>query len=320
MDGSTGAATSGASAARKVAPYLFQGQTTSLCETCLALVPAKIISEGDDVFYLKRCREHGVQKTLISDDLGYWKAQKDWLKPGDRPLGVPDPHRARLPLRLRPLPRPRAALLPGPAAGDRPVPGAAVRAVDRLGGVPAAGHRDHADDRALAAGRPARAGRPAQLPRLAARAAGVARDRRAGAHRGAAPGADAVRRHAGDDRPDRRAFPASCRARLRAGSRSSTTRSPTSSARARASRSCSPGRRCSSSSPSPRRRCVLEVLLTFLMAFFMIEARVRVRRRLLLDRQHFGASLKAARVMRDVQDRVGRVHPHGRPDQSRRRA
>lgn len=49
---------------------------------------------------------------------------------------------------------------------------------------------------------------------------------------------------------------------------------------------------------------VLEVLLTFLMAFFMIEARVRMRRRLLLDRQHFGASLKVAQVMRDVQDRV----------------
>ena len=49
---------------------------------------------------------------------------------------------------------------------------------------------------------------------------------------------------------------------------------------------------------------ILEVLLTFLMAFFMIEARVRVRRRLLLDRQHFGASLKAARAIRDVQDRV----------------
>ncbi|AKH42628.1 putative PurR-regulated permease PerM [Altererythrobacter atlanticus] len=49
---------------------------------------------------------------------------------------------------------------------------------------------------------------------------------------------------------------------------------------------------------------VLEVLLTFLMAFFMIEARVRLRRRLLLERQHFGASLKAARVMRAVQDRV----------------
>lgn len=49
---------------------------------------------------------------------------------------------------------------------------------------------------------------------------------------------------------------------------------------------------------------LLEVLLTFLMAFFMIEARVRMRRRLLLDRQHFGTSIKAARVIRDVQDRV----------------
>nr|WP_272887154.1 radical SAM protein [Phenylobacterium aquaticum] len=64
------------------------GQTTSLCETCLALVPAKIIAEGSDVFYQKRCREHGVQKTLVSDDLSYWKAQRDWVKPGDRPLAI----------------------------------------------------------------------------------------------------------------------------------------------------------------------------------------------------------------------------------------
>ena len=71
---------------RSSAPYLFFGQTTSLCETCLQLVPAKIIAEEERVFYLKRCRDHGVQKTLICDDLGYWKAQRDWLKPGDRPL------------------------------------------------------------------------------------------------------------------------------------------------------------------------------------------------------------------------------------------
>ncbi|MFN6935149.1 MAG: AI-2E family transporter, partial [Tsuneonella sp.] len=49
---------------------------------------------------------------------------------------------------------------------------------------------------------------------------------------------------------------------------------------------------------------VLETLLTFLMAFFMVEARVRMRRRLLLERSDFGASLKAARVIREVQDRV----------------
>jgi 7,8-dihydro-6-hydroxymethylpterin dimethyltransferase len=74
--------------ARKVAPYLFLGQTTSLCETCLELVPAKILAENGKVFFQKRCREHGVQKTLIADDVGYWKSQRDWLKPGDRPLSL----------------------------------------------------------------------------------------------------------------------------------------------------------------------------------------------------------------------------------------
>src|ERR1700709_355233 len=73
---------------RAIAPYLFLGQTTSLCEDCFSLVPAKIVAEGDRVFYVKRCRAHGVQKPLIADDLAYWKAQKDWLKPGDRPLRV----------------------------------------------------------------------------------------------------------------------------------------------------------------------------------------------------------------------------------------
>lgn len=50
---------------------------------------------------------------------------------------------------------------------------------------------------------------------------------------------------------------------------------------------------------------ILEVILTLLMAFFMVEARVRLRRHLLLDRGSFGTSLKAARVLREVQDRVG---------------
>lgn len=75
-------------AERKAAPYLFHGQTSSLCETCLAVVPAKVIIEDGCVYYLKRCLTHGVQKTLISDDLAYWKSQKEWLKPGDRPLAV----------------------------------------------------------------------------------------------------------------------------------------------------------------------------------------------------------------------------------------
>ena len=79
---------------RKSAPYLFYGHTTSLCEVCLKLVPAKILIEGEDVFYQKRCPEHGVQKTLISTDATYWKSCKDYLKPGDRPL-APQTHTAR---------------------------------------------------------------------------------------------------------------------------------------------------------------------------------------------------------------------------------
>jgi uncharacterized radical SAM superfamily Fe-S cluster-containing enzyme len=92
MDYSGGAEAADASSAppehfqRKAAHYLFHGQTTSLCEKCLEPVPAKVIIEDDKVFYLKRCRDHGVQKTLISDDLEYWRQQKLWIKPGDRPL------------------------------------------------------------------------------------------------------------------------------------------------------------------------------------------------------------------------------------------
>lgn len=71
---------------RKAAPYIFHSQTTSLCETCLEPVPAKVIIEEGSVYYLKRCAAHGVQRTPISDDLAYWRGQKDWLKPGDRPL------------------------------------------------------------------------------------------------------------------------------------------------------------------------------------------------------------------------------------------
>jgi 7,8-dihydro-6-hydroxymethylpterin dimethyltransferase len=67
-------------------PYIFLGQTTSLCETCLTLVPAKIVQEGNQVFYRKRCPEHGVQRTLIASDAGYWKLCREYLKPGDIPL------------------------------------------------------------------------------------------------------------------------------------------------------------------------------------------------------------------------------------------
>src|SRR5215472_9685886 len=66
--------------------YSFFGQTTSLCEVCLRLAPAKVVFEGDNVFHLKRCDVHGAQKTLVSTDARYFRMCKDFIKPGDLPL------------------------------------------------------------------------------------------------------------------------------------------------------------------------------------------------------------------------------------------
>jgi uncharacterized radical SAM superfamily Fe-S cluster-containing enzyme len=76
---------------RSIRPYVFYGQTTSLCEVCLALVPAKICIEGADVFYEKRCAAHGVQKTRVSSDARFFRWQRDFLKPGDRPRMLQSP-------------------------------------------------------------------------------------------------------------------------------------------------------------------------------------------------------------------------------------
>jgi uncharacterized radical SAM superfamily Fe-S cluster-containing enzyme len=69
----------------KPRPYLFYGHTQSLCEECLAVVPTKILFQDDKVWYQKRCPEHGVQKSLVSTDIPYFKRCKEYLKPGDMP-------------------------------------------------------------------------------------------------------------------------------------------------------------------------------------------------------------------------------------------
>ena len=50
---------------------------------------------------------------------------------------------------------------------------------------------------------------------------------------------------------------------------------------------------------------ILETLLTLLMSFFMVESRLRLRQHLMFDRTSYGSSLKAARLVRAIQDRVG---------------
>lgn len=51
---------------------------------------------------------------------------------------------------------------------------------------------------------------------------------------------------------------------------------------------------------------VIEIILTLLMTFFMIESRGRLRKRLLHDRASLNRNRRAARIIRDVQARVGR--------------
>ncbi len=73
---------------RKQSNYIYYGQTTSLCEECLDLIPTKIVIEDSNVYFLKRCKEHGIQKTQVSSDVDYFHWCKSFLKPGDRPLTV----------------------------------------------------------------------------------------------------------------------------------------------------------------------------------------------------------------------------------------
>ncbi|MBD3729661.1 MAG: AI-2E family transporter [Sphingomonadales bacterium] len=49
---------------------------------------------------------------------------------------------------------------------------------------------------------------------------------------------------------------------------------------------------------------LIEVLLTILMSFFMIESRVHLRQRLIRHSNSFDSNMKAAKVLREVQDRV----------------
>ena len=54
---------------RRERPYLFYSATRALCGECLIVCDAKEIIEGDKVFLWKRCLAHGVQRTLLSDDV-----------------------------------------------------------------------------------------------------------------------------------------------------------------------------------------------------------------------------------------------------------
>lgn len=66
-------------------PYIYYDFTLSLCSRCLRRVDAKVVFEDDKVFMLKRCPEHGAEKTLIATDVEYYRNARNYAKRSEMP-------------------------------------------------------------------------------------------------------------------------------------------------------------------------------------------------------------------------------------------
>lgn len=66
--------------------YIYYDFTLSLCHICLKRIYAKIVFEGQGVYMLKNCPEHGFQKVLIATDIDYYKNIRNYNKASETPL------------------------------------------------------------------------------------------------------------------------------------------------------------------------------------------------------------------------------------------
>ena len=70
----------------KTRDYIFYDYTKSLCHHCLALVDTKIVFQDDMVWMLKHCKTHGETKSMIADDVNYYKQLRNYNKQSEMPL------------------------------------------------------------------------------------------------------------------------------------------------------------------------------------------------------------------------------------------
>ncbi len=71
----------------KTRPYLFYDVALSICSTCYRKVEAKTVFQDGNVFLLKRCPQHGLEKVLIADDIDYYRRCREiFIKPPEMPL------------------------------------------------------------------------------------------------------------------------------------------------------------------------------------------------------------------------------------------
>lgn len=71
--------------------YIYYDFTLSICSKCLKRVDAKIVFQNDNVYMLKRCKEHGAEKVLISNDIEYYKNCRHYMKRSETPLKFSTP-------------------------------------------------------------------------------------------------------------------------------------------------------------------------------------------------------------------------------------
>lgn len=67
-------------------PYIYYDYTKSLCPTCLELVDAKIVFQDEKVWMLKHCKTHGDSRSMIADDVEYYKQIRNYNKQSEVPL------------------------------------------------------------------------------------------------------------------------------------------------------------------------------------------------------------------------------------------
>ncbi len=69
----------------KYRDYNFLGTTQSLCPDCLELIPAKVITRGDRVYFRKQCPTHGLREDFVCSDVK-WFDQTEYSLPGKVPV------------------------------------------------------------------------------------------------------------------------------------------------------------------------------------------------------------------------------------------
>jgi uncharacterized radical SAM superfamily Fe-S cluster-containing enzyme len=66
--------------------HTFFKMTMSTCPECLKVIQAQVVFEGNLVFFLKFCPEHGRSKALVSEDAEYYQNAFQYIRAGSKPL------------------------------------------------------------------------------------------------------------------------------------------------------------------------------------------------------------------------------------------